>query len=207
MDIFKLSTTTSFQCGFGVWCWKPRAGWEISVSLSPMFLSLFIPFKVTAVATVARSRAALENKRGASDKLSRRLPLLGFHCAHNKRDPWISLPLSLPHLRSLYLSLSVALSFSLPPIHHSPHCIAPFFHSQNRRTKTKGALEQGNSTGHPGTQCSSRAARQGAKQRRGPSGGGGEKECVCVCVSEGMRVCESCDPKPPNPHLSTHTHK
>lgn len=168
-----------------------------------MFLSLFIPFKVTAVATVARSRAALENKRGASDKLSRQLPLLGFHCAHNKRDPWISLPLSQPHLRSLYLSLSVALSFSLPPIHHSPHCIAPFFHSQNRRTKTKGALEQGNSTGHPGTQCSSRAARQGAKQRRGPSGGGGEKECVC----EGMRVCESCDPKPPNPHLSTHTHK
>lgn len=27
--------------------------------------------------------------------------------------------------------------------------------------------------------------------------------CACVCVCR--YVCESCDPKPPNPHLSTHT--
>lgn len=110
-------------------------------------------------------------------------PCWAFTALTTKETPgFLSLSLCLPCALCISLSLSVALSFSLPPIHHSPHCIAPFFHSQNRRTKTKGALEQGNSTGHPGTQCSSRAARQGAKQRWGPSGGGGEKECVCARV-------------------------
>lgn len=77
------------------------------VSVWGLFLSLLIPFEVTAAATAPTSRAASENNRGASDKLSRQLPLLGFHCAHNKREPWISLspPIS--------ISLSVALSLFL----------------------------------------------------------------------------------------------
>lgn len=72
---------------------------------------------------------------GSSDKLSRQLPLLGFHCAHNKRDP-----------RLWALALCVALSRSASFGTCDPS-LSSGFHSYSRPQRQRPTHSPGTAAG------------------------------------------------------------